>query len=233
MTIYRLDDVLCGATDVHLVLWQNTTVHRALVEPLNALQRAAAAAGFDLAVASGARSFDRQLAIWNDKAEGRRPVLDDAGRPLDLTAMTAAARVRAILRFSALPGTSRHHWGTDVDVYDRAALPPNYRLQLTPAECAPGGVLGEFHDWLSNHLASHFDFHRPYKSESVRGVAAEPWHLSHAPLARPLEAALHEGVVARRLATSELALKATVLSMLPAIFTEFVRVPPAPGAAPR
>ena len=38
------------------------------------------------------------------------------------------------MRWSAIPGSSRHHWGTDLDVYDAAAVTPDYQVQLTPQE---------------------------------------------------------------------------------------------------
>ncbi len=41
-----------------------------------------------------------------------------------LASSAEAERVAAILVWSALPGASRHHWGTDCDVIDAAALPP-------------------------------------------------------------------------------------------------------------
>ena len=37
-----------------------------------------------------------------------------------------------ILEWSALPGASRHHWGSEFDVFDLAALPEGYRVQLLP-----------------------------------------------------------------------------------------------------
>ena len=42
---------------------------------------------------------------------------------------------------AAVPGenASRHHWGTDLDVYDSRAVGEDYQVQLSPAEVAPGG----------------------------------------------------------------------------------------------
>ena len=73
---------------------------------------------------------------------------DDAGREVT---RRCAARSPAVARDSplpAIPGTSRHHWGTDLDVYDAAALPADYRLELSPAEVAPGGLFDSLHRWL-------------------------------------------------------------------------------------
>ena len=114
---------LTGREETHLVeLPSGHRLQAAAATAFTALQRDARAAGFDLAIASSFRSYSRQLAIWNGKAGGLRKVHDDAGHEVDINALAAPERLRAILRFSAIPGTSRHHWGTDLDVYDAAAL---------------------------------------------------------------------------------------------------------------
>ena len=91
-----------------------------------ALRDDARAAGFDLRIVSAHRSFDRQLHIFNRKVRGELPVVDDADRPVDIAALDMDAALAAVLRFSALPGASRHHWGTDMDVYDAAAVSDDY-----------------------------------------------------------------------------------------------------------
>ena len=115
-------DLVLGRDDSANELVNGIAVHRAIVAPLTALQADAAQAGFDLRLVSGYRSFDRQLAIWNAKAMGKRAVLDSAGRVLDISALSEVELVNAIMRWSALPGASRHHWGSDIDVYDAAAV---------------------------------------------------------------------------------------------------------------
>ena len=148
----------------------------------------ARASGFKLSIASGYRSFERQLAIFNAKAAGERPVLDQRDCPVDLEALDTDARIDAILRYSALPGGSRHHWGTEIDVFDTACLPPDYRVALSEAEVAPGGLFDPLHCWLDERIAagqSH-GFYRPYDVDRG-GVAPERWHLSFAPLAHDYE----------------------------------------------
>lgn len=158
-------------------------VHAGSRVALLALCEAARDAGFDPYVVSSFRSFERQLTLWNDKFSGRRPVLDAAGQPIDVLELDEDARVRAILLWSALPGASRHHWGTDVDLIDRNAVPPEYRVQLVGAEFGPGGPFEAFHDWLLGH-AREFGFFKPYRG-ILSGVAPEPWHWSHAMIAEP------------------------------------------------
>src|SRR5690349_645982 len=134
-------DQLTGRTRSHLRDLEDPpcALHKRVIPPFLAMRAAAAADGIDLVAFSGFRDFDRQLAIWNGKFRGERPMQDRAGRPLDSLAMSPADRVDAILFWSALPGASRHHWGTDFDVRDACAMPDGYKLQVVPAEYLAGG----------------------------------------------------------------------------------------------
>lgn len=199
-------------------------VHAATRLPLLALQGRAAAAGFDMRIASSYRSFERQRLIWNNKALGLRPVLNSDGLPLDINLMTARDIVWAILRWSALPGASRHHWGTDIDVYDASRMAPDYQLQLTVAETLGDGPFAEFHRWLSNELQTPgCDFFRPYAIDRG-GVAPEPWHLSYAPLARELARQFNVDLLRDQLQITDLQLKATVLENLDEIYQRFIDI---------
>ena len=157
---------LTGQAENHLapLPGQRMLLHADVVAQFQVLQRQAALEGFDLQVASGFRSFERQLAIWNAKASGRRAVLDDSGQPLDMATLTPLQQVQSIMRWSALPGASRHHWGTDFDVWDRAAVAADYQLQLVPGEYAPDGPFGPLSQWLQQHMADS-GFYRPYERD--------------------------------------------------------------------
>jgi LAS superfamily LD-carboxypeptidase LdcB len=198
-------------------------VHAALVPAWRALVEAAREAGFEPAIASGFRSYQRQLQIWNDKAVGLRPVLDTAGQPLDLATLDAWQRVSAILRWSALPGTSRHHWGTDIDVFDRAAVGDDYPVQLTPDEVADDGPFGAFHRWLDARIARDeaFGFFRPYALDRG-GIAPERWHLSYAPMASWYQRHLTGPRLLEALDTDVLALRDCVREHWREIFERFV-----------
>lgn len=176
---------LTGLDDSHLVtLPCGHRLQPAAAHAFGELQADARRAGFELAIASSFRSFERQLLIFNQKAAGLRPVHDDLGRRVDMAELAPPEQLRAILRFSALPGTSRHHWGTDLDIYDAAAVGADYQVRLEPDEVAPGGVFDAMHCWLDERIAAGESrgFYRPYSEESG-GVAPERWHLSYAPLA--------------------------------------------------
>ena len=81
------------------------------------------------------------------------------------------------------PRASRHHWGTDFDIYDASAMPEGYQIQLTPDEAQGDGLFAPMHDWLDEYLESgESDFYRPY-SVDKGGIAPERWHLSYRPIA--------------------------------------------------
>lgn len=197
-------------------------LHREVAGPFNALVLAAAKEGFGLSAASGFRSFARQLALWNAKARGDRPVLDEQGGPVDLASLTPPQQAAAILRWSGLPGASRHHWGTDVDVFDTRAVPAGAGPRLLPEEYEAGGLFFPLRLWLDGN-AERYGFFRPYLTDRG-GVAPEPWHLSAAPLAQTCLAS-YDRVWLERLVsqTPDFALRETVLGMLPAVELRFIR----------
>ena len=222
------DAQLAGLDASHLrELADGHRLHPLAAEALAALQRDAAVEGFDLAVASSYRSFSRQVQIWNGKFNGERPVHDDVGRPLDLTALTISDRVAAVLRFSALPGASRHHWGTDLDVFDAAALPAGSEVNLLPSEVCAGGPFAPLHRWLDERMAqgaSH-GFFRPYGVDRG-GVAPERWHLSFATLSRDLEARVTPQLLRWAWEGKAIACRELVERELPRILPRYVAVPP-------
>lgn len=84
--------------------------------------------GFRLRLESAYRPFEKQLSIWNRKAAGELPLLDEFGKPMQRPS-DEEKLMYAILTWSALPGASRHHLGTDIDVVDANACPEGYEVQ--------------------------------------------------------------------------------------------------------
>jgi LAS superfamily LD-carboxypeptidase LdcB len=174
---------LCGTARSHIVELHEPpcALHADVKVPFLALRRAALADGFDVIPVSSFRDFSRQLTIWNAKFSGATPLYDATGRILEAKQLAPAERVAAILHWSALPGASRHHWGTDLDLIDRKAVDADYRVQLTAAEFEPPGPFAPLAEWLDVN-APRFGFFRPFRG--IRsGVQAEPWHFSFAPVA--------------------------------------------------
>ncbi len=219
---------LTGRTEAHLCDAAvaedlGAAVHRDVVGPFRALQASAREEGFDLRILSGFRGFHRQLSIWNRKVRGELAVLDSRAVPLDIATLTPEELVFAILRWSALPGGSRHHWGTELDVFDAAARPEGYEVQLVPEEVNSGGMFGPLHDWLDERMAAReaLGFFRPYDRDRG-GVAPERWHLSCAPVAAAFEAGLTVEALREAVEGAEMELKPVVLTHLHEIFRRFV-----------
>jgi LAS superfamily LD-carboxypeptidase LdcB len=193
------------------------------------LRAAAMQSDIDLVPVSTFRNFQHQLTIWNDKFNGRRALLDAAGHPLDAAAMNEQERVGAILLWSALPGASRHHWGTEIDVIDRAALPQGARAQLIPLEYASGGIFERLGAWLHGHCEG-YGFFLPYDRDRG-GVRPEPWHLSYAPVSSTALPALTVEVLAGALGDVGLSGAGVVRRELPAIHARYVCAVAQPTAA--
>ena len=195
-------------------------LHAEVVAPFMSMRRAAAESGLDLVAQSAFRDFSRQLSIWNAKWNGQLALYDPSGRALDAGSLAPAQRITAILHWSALPGASRHHWGTDLDLIDMNAVGPGYRVQLTTAEFDPPGPFAPLADWLAGN-AMRFGFFRPFRG--VRsGVQREPWHFSFAPLAEGARRALTPGVLRAALAGADLSGKETVLERLEELHARYV-----------
>ena len=231
---------LTGSSQDHLSEWSGDSVdigkslnsaipaatyliHSEVAEPLTELRGLAAQQGFDLRLCSSFRSFDRQLKIWNDKVNAVRPVYDDRGSVINMAQLSEWQQVQSIMRWSALPGASRHHWGTDFDIYDAAAIDNNYQLQLTPSEVEGQGVFAPFHNWLDSVIGRDSDFYRPY-AKDCGGIAPERWHISYRPLAEQYAARLTVEVIAERLVNSEILLKDTLLDHLDEIYQRFIKL---------
>ena len=214
-------EMISGKTEQHLrKLSDGCLLHEAVVEPFSTLQKAAARQGFELRVASGFRSFERQLAIWNAKVLGLRPVLNDNGQVIDLNSLNEREQLFAILRWSALPGCSRHHWGSDIDIWDASAVASGYLLQLTPGEYQQGGPFHELTCWLDIN-AEAFGFVRPYAIDQG-GVAPEPWHLCYSPVARQFEAQFGLSFIRDVLDNGDLKLRDAILANLDEIISRFI-----------
>ncbi len=215
---------LTGRSDKHLIVVDQQRVHRSIYAALNEMAFSAACDGHRLTVVSGWRSYARQCAIWNAKAKGERAILDDNGDSIPREDLTDEEAMWAILRWSALPGASRHHWGTDIDVIDGAALKPGFSCQLTRSETEAGGIFERFHCWLDSYLEPRNSlFFRPYSREDW-GIAPEPWHLSFAPIAMKYQQSLSLARLREFILRSDILLQDCVVANLEEIYARFVMV---------
>lgn len=222
---------LTGRSRSHIVEVEQPrcSLHYAVVQPFLQMRLSAIGDGIDLVPASSFRDFARQLAIWNGKCRGERALYGARGEQLDPHSLSGEQLVAAILHWSALPGASRHHWGTDMDLIDAAAVPEGYTVRFVPEEYAPDGVFARLNQWLDRHAARH-GFFRPY-ANFRGGVQPEPWHLSYAPVAAQALAQFSTDMLREALEQADLAAADPVRRQLPGIVERYVRNIDAPVPA--
>ncbi len=131
-------------------------------EQFKKMQVAAKKEGVHLKIISGVRNFADQKRIWERKWLDRNHIIDEKERALD------------ILKYSSMPMTSRHHWGTDIDMN---SLDNKYFSQ---------GQGLKVYKWLSEN-ANQYGFHQVYtnkKTSNRTGYEEEKWHWSYLPKAK-------------------------------------------------
>jgi zinc D-Ala-D-Ala carboxypeptidase len=142
-------------------------------EAFKRMHAAAKAGGVNLIIISATRPFDYQKGIWEAKWNGSRLV---DGKDLSKTLPDPKARALKILEYSSMPGTSRHHWGTDFDLND---LEDAY---------FQSGTGKKVYEWLSAH-AGEYGFcqvYSPKGPDRPYGYEEEKWHWSYLPVAKQL-----------------------------------------------
>lgn len=196
-------------------------LHQEVISPFLAMQDAAQNDGIDLQLVSSFRDFDRQTAIFNRKWTGKAQLLDDNGTELSFETLSDHEKLHAILTWSALPGGSRHHWGTDIDVYDRAAV-HNWGgdFSLVESEYLSGGPCHNLSCWLADNM-EQFGFYRPF-SVNRGGVAIEPWHLSFKSTASNFENARNLDGFTQAIEQSDIEGKACILPQLSNLYNRYV-----------
>jgi LAS superfamily LD-carboxypeptidase LdcB len=212
---------LTGQVQTHLVEFApNRLLHRNVIADFTALQDAAKQQGFTLQIASAFRSFDRQLQIWNKKYTGDIAILDKNERPIDVNKISEIDKLYNLLHWSALPSASRHHWGTDMDVYDPTLLPKNQTLQLQKSEYLEGGYFSELAHWLSENIQK-FGFYLPYRNDQG-GVAQEPWHISYFPLADKFLSQLDLHLISETIKAHSVQGQSLIQQELPTIYKQYI-----------
>lgn len=152
------------------------------------MQRAAAEAGVTLRIVSATRNFDGQAGIWNAKFRGTRNSDNPDGTTRVHNEEDPTERAEGILDYSSMPGTSRHHWGTDIDINS-----------TDPAAWEGDGPQVAAYTWLESNAES-YGFCQTYDAIAGRpdspegatrtsGYEMEKWHWSYIPLASEMQAA--------------------------------------------
>lgn len=190
------------------------------VEAFMDMRAEAKLSGFDLFPYSTYRDFKTQLRIWNHKYLGKKPLYDRDGKTRDYASLNEDQIIRHILDWSALPGGSRHHWGTEIDVVDGASMLDGYAPKLLPEEVKEGGIFYPLHCWLDDNM-QRFDFFRPYKYFRG-GMFPEPWHLSFAPVSVDLIRYINPELLTSALRDADILGKKKVLAIIPEIYENHI-----------
>ncbi|WP_299781627.1 M15 family metallopeptidase [uncultured Formosa sp.] len=114
--------------------------------------------GVQFKVISGTRNFFYQKSIWDRKWKTN-------------SNLSPIENAKKILLYSSMPSTSRHHWGTDLDINN-----------LSNSYFESGQGLKEY-NWLIAH-AHDYGFYQVYtsKNNGRTGYNEEKWHWSYMPL---------------------------------------------------
>ncbi|PKG81952.1 D-alanyl-D-alanine carboxypeptidase [Colwellia sp. 75C3] len=212
---------LLGQTDVHLhYVNERVAIHKEMKATFDVMVAAAKGDGIELEIASGFRSFDRQLMLWNNKFSGKTSIKDSDGEVVSLGDLSPLELTHSILLYSALPGASRHHWGCDIDVYAPNLLAEDYQLQLEPWEYSEQGPLAKLSAWLGQY-AHQFGFYFPY-ARFQGGVAKEPWHLSYLPLAQQYQQAFDVELLTQALKNSAILGKDVIIENIDDIANRYI-----------
>lgn len=135
-----------------------------------AMDSAAREEGVFLQIRSATRNFDYQKSIWERKWKGESPI--ENGEILSETTPDPVERALKILRYSSMPGSSRHHWGTDIDLN-------NFSNKYF--ESGEGLVI---YKWLKEN-GPKYGFKQPYTEKGEDrpdGYNEEKWHWSFYPV---------------------------------------------------
>lgn len=127
--------------------------------------------GVRLRIVSATRNFESQKRIWENKWTGKTRI--ENGKDASKYFPLPEERALKILEYSSMPGTSRHHWGTDVDVN---ALHNGW---------FESGEGLKVYQWLVSH-ASLYGFCQPYTAlgpDRPTGYQEEKWHWTYVPMA--------------------------------------------------
>ena len=148
-------------------LYANRSGYYLRIEAFEAFKKMYEAArkdGVKLIIRSATRNFDYQKRIWERKWRAQKKSRSPKNKALK------------ILQLSSMPSTSRHHWGTEVDLnsFSNSWFEHDQGLKLFR--------------WMNNNAAK-YGFYRPYtKKDNTRpnGYNEEKWHWSYTPLSIPM-----------------------------------------------
>ena len=133
------------------------------------MQNDAKKEGIEIKIVSGYRSYEKQKKIWNNKYNNNFK-----------EGFFGNKNINKIIQYSTLPGTSRHHWGTDIDIIDKRFISKGDLL--IEKNYAENGIYSEMFMWMKKN-SKKYGFYLVYDDSAERkGFRFEPWHYSYKPL---------------------------------------------------
>ena len=164
------EKALMGRGDLMLV-GETIQLQKEVFDAFDKMQEEALKEGISIQIVSAYRSFDRQKSIWNKKFKS-----------YILNGLTQQQAIDKIIEYSTIPGTSRHHWGTDIDIIDATIKAPKELLLQKNYENT--GVYVKLKEWMDLN-AEKFGFYLVYDNNPLRkGFKYEPWHYSYREVSR-------------------------------------------------
>ena len=153
---YKKDTTFIKVDKIHAskTLYINKEAYRSFIKMFNHAKED----NINLKIISGTRNFYEQKSIWERKWLKYKSL-----KPID--------RALKILEYSSMPSTSRHHWGTDIDLNN---------LNNSYFETGQGE---KEYLWLVKN-ANTYGFQQVYtsKKQGRTGYNMEKWHWSYMPL---------------------------------------------------
>lgn len=167
-------DQLIGKGNIDIIGATYTSkMHKEAKVAFLKMKAAAAMENIDIEVVSAYRSFDRQREIF----EGKYQRFTSEG-------LSPSEALEKIIEYSTIPGTSRHHWGTDIDIIDARPTRPENVLQ--PRHFHGKGPFCKLKEWLDIHAESYGFFEVYTDNPKRKGFKYEPWHFSYAAISIPM-----------------------------------------------
>lgn len=139
-------------------------LRKSAFEAFKKMYEAARKDGVKLIIRSATRNFDSQKRIWERKWRAQKK------------SRSSVDKARNILQENSMPGSSRHHWGTEIDLnaFKNDWFEYDQGLKLFR--------------WM-NKNAAKYGFYRPYTKKDdnrATGYNEERWHWSYTPLSIPM-----------------------------------------------
>jgi len=154
---YKIDSNFVLVSKSHS-LRENIYLNTIVYDSFKKMHNIAKKENIELFIISGTRSFNQQKIIWESKWN-------------KLDTLSGIERVKQILTYSSMPSTSRHHWGTDIDINS---------VEDFYFETIKGK---KEYNWLVKN-ANKFGFYQTYRLSSKNSYNEEKWHWSFRPISK-------------------------------------------------